>query len=91
MAEELLPFRIFVDPVVNKELRRLSSKDQGRIRTAIDGLSAGPPGGDVKKLQGRENEWRLRVGSWRVIFRVDFKQRHIYILHVHPRGSAYRK
>ena len=24
--------------------------------------------GDVKKLRGKPNEWRLRVGHWRVIF-----------------------
>jgi len=26
---------------------------------------------NVKKLQGRENEYRLRVGDWRVIFTQD--------------------
>ncbi|MFN0093714.1 MAG: type II toxin-antitoxin system RelE family toxin [Dehalococcoidia bacterium] len=25
--------------------------------------------GDVKKLQGGDERWRLRVGNWRVIFR----------------------
>lgn len=24
--------------------------------------------GDVKKLQGANNQWRLRVGDWRIVF-----------------------
>jgi mRNA interferase RelE/StbE len=27
--------------------------------------------GDVKKLVGRHDEWRLRVGDWRVIFELE--------------------
>jgi mRNA-degrading endonuclease RelE of RelBE toxin-antitoxin system len=24
--------------------------------------------GDLRKLEGREDEWRLRVGDWRIVF-----------------------
>ena len=90
MADETRPWRILIDEVVHKELKRLTPKDQARIRAAIDALSDGLGTGDIKKLRGRENEWRLRVGSWRVIFSPDFAARLIFILHVHPRGRAYR-
>lgn len=59
--------------------------DRQRIEQAIDGL----PTGDVKPLAGREDEWRLRVGTWRVIYVLDVKQRQIAVLAVRPRGSAY--
>ncbi len=37
-----------------------------RLSLLQDGLT-----GDVKKLSGHDNEYRLRVGSYRVLFRLD--------------------
>jgi mRNA interferase RelE/StbE len=42
---------------------------------------------NVKKLQGREHEYRLRIGDWRVIFAQDGVV--LNVLKVSPRGSAY--
>lgn len=45
--------------------------------------------GDVKKLAGAAARWRLRVGSWRVIFAFD-PPGHITVLTVADRRDAYR-
>jgi len=42
----------------------------------------------VRKLTGLE-EWRLRVGDWRVRFIRDDAARVIYVTRVLPRGRAY--
>jgi mRNA interferase RelE/StbE len=42
---------------------------------------------NVKKLGGREDEYRLRVGNWRVIFSQDGVI--LDVLKVRPRGRAY--
>jgi mRNA interferase RelE/StbE len=44
---------------------------------------------NVKKLQGREDEYRLRVGDWRVIFTQDGVI--LNVLKVRRRGSAYEE
>jgi mRNA interferase RelE/StbE len=49
------------------------------------------PDGDVKRLRGRGDEWRLRVGDWRVRFRVDWERHIIVVIAVLPRGSAYAR
>jgi mRNA interferase RelE/StbE len=46
--------------------------------------------GDVKKQQGQEDRWRLRVGDWRVIFPRDDSGQEIIVLAVASRGAAYR-
>jgi mRNA interferase RelE/StbE len=66
-----------------KALDRLPRNERERIITAISGL----PGGDVKKLQGREG-YRLRIGSWRVLYRVDGDA--ATILDIGARGGIYR-
>jgi mRNA interferase RelE/StbE len=52
--------------------------------------SAGSSNGDVRRLHGSGELWRLRVGDWRVRFHRDDSDRVISVLAVRPRGSAYQ-
>lgn len=51
-------------------------------------MVADPPRGDIAKLVGSDDEWRLRVGEWRVRF--TRQDGIVYVLRVLPRGRAYR-
>jgi mRNA interferase RelE/StbE len=73
-----------------RDLRRLDAPVRRRVLTALDGLLADPPVGDVVKLSGRPDEWRLRVGDWRVRFTREVDRRLIVVQRVLPRGRAYR-
>ena len=46
--------------------------------------------GDVVRLQGRDREWRLRVGDWRVLFAYQHEDGTLLILRILPRERAYR-
>lgn len=73
-----------------RDLKHLPVRDQGRVRAALDGLMRRPPTGDIRKLQGIEDEWRLRVGDWRVRFRLSHDGQWVDVLRILPRGRAYR-
>jgi mRNA-degrading endonuclease RelE of RelBE toxin-antitoxin system len=45
--------------------------------------------GDVVKLMNTD-EWRLRVGDWRVRFQQDAETGVVDVLRVLPRGRTYR-
>ena len=45
--------------------------------------------GDVQKLAGPGEEWRLRVGDWRVRFVHEAPPRRIHVLRVLNRRDAY--
>ncbi len=46
---------------------------------------------DIRKLKGEwEGFLRLRVGDIRIIFRIDFESKTIYIYHIHYRESVYK-
>lgn len=72
-----------------RDLRRLDQSTARRIVDAIDQL-ASTGHGDVVRLQGREQQWRLRVGDWRVIVAYDASDAAIRIVRVLPRGRAHR-
>jgi mRNA interferase RelE/StbE len=87
---EARPWRIEVSSRAEKELKRMPSAEQARVKQALDGLRVAPERGDVRKLTGRASQSRLRVGDYRVIFARDDEARAIVVLHVLPRGRAYR-
>jgi mRNA interferase RelE/StbE len=72
-----------------RDFKRLDPPVQRRIVTALDRLTGDPPAGDVVKLTNTD-EWRLRVGDWRVRFERDPETGVTNVLGVLPRGRAYR-
>lgn len=71
------------------ELRRLDRVTAQRIGRAVERYAEAEYG-DVRRLRGSDDELRLRVGDWRVRFRVNSDTGAIEVLRVLPRGRAYR-
>ncbi|MBI4339527.1 MAG: type II toxin-antitoxin system RelE/ParE family toxin [Chloroflexi bacterium] len=82
-------WRYVVTPQAERDLRGLDAQVRARVFEALDQYVAGRQRSDVKKLHGRDNEGRLRVGSWRVHFRVNTQEAVIVILAVRNRSDAY--
>lgn len=74
-----------------KFMSRLDSKSVSRIRSAVAGLTAEPPKGDIKAMQGCGNgSFRLRLGDWRIIYRVDHGEQALFIIEIGNRGDIYK-
>ncbi len=71
------------------DLRRLDRRTRIRIINAIE-RHATTGAGDVKRLRGRDNGWRLRVGAWRVLYGYRFDARVVEIARIVRRRDAYR-
>lgn len=72
-----------------RDLRRLAASDAQRVYEAVRTLAA-EGRGDVRKLRGQVDRWRLRVGDVRVVFAFEDTTHTITVVGVMPRGSAYR-
>jgi mRNA interferase RelE/StbE len=72
-----------------EDLRRLDPGLVKRIRQAVRRFAA-EGGGDLKKLKGYTDQWRLRVGDWRVIMTLANDPPRAIVTRVLPRQSAYR-
>ena len=70
-----------------KYLQKLDKNTQKRIIYAINFL----PFGDVKPLQGCSEDYRLRVGDYRIIFCKDDINLVITIIEIAPRGEIYKR
>ena len=76
-----------------KFLSKLDKKSVQRIRCAIEGLSLKPPAGDIKTMQGfSDGRLRLRIGSWRVIFKYGSENELeiLLVMDIGNRGDIYK-
>ncbi|MCL1994987.1 MAG: type II toxin-antitoxin system RelE/ParE family toxin [Defluviitaleaceae bacterium] len=76
-----------------KFLKKLPQNSSTQIRQAIRKLTLNPPQGDIKNMKGVPyDSQRLRVGSWRVIFRytTEDKLEILLVLEIGNRGDIYK-
>jgi len=79
--------QIVFSPTAKKQFLNLDRQIQIRIKAGIEKLAMVPPQGDITRLKSREDQYRLRIGDWRIIFRAINVVQIIAIL---PRGQAYK-
>ena len=82
-------WRVELTSRARRDLRRLDRPIRDRVLDAVDRVTADPPQGELVRLTGRD-EWRLRVGDWRVRCELDTERQVVLVLRVLPRGRAYR-
>ena len=73
-----------------KELQSLDPPVALRILKRIEALAKDPRPTEVRKLEGADDLWRIRIGGWRVVYRVVDKERLVDIVAVRHRREAYR-
>ena len=72
-----------------KYLDKCDTKTYSRLKSAIDDLATFD--GDIVKLQGRKDEYRLKKPPYRVIFTYVMGSNEIHVKNIYPRGDAYKK
>ena len=75
-----------VSKLAKKFIDKQDRKQRERIYKAIENL----PNGDVKKLQNNAQLYRLRVGTYRIIFQWIENEIIIYITNADNRGDIYK-
>jgi mRNA interferase RelE/StbE len=82
------PWALEFERRAEQDLRRLDPPVARRVLAALDRLLERDPSLDLRRLHGSD-EWRLRVGDWRVRLQLDFDAHVIVVVRVLPRGRAY--
>lgn len=80
---------LFITKRAQRELDSIADPIAKNISRHIRMLAHNSHPPNSKKLQGQEN-YRLRVGSFRVIYTVDTKAKEVTVLRVADRKTIYR-
>lgn len=81
-------YRIVILKRAKKFIDKLPPQEKQRIVKAIEKL---PDNGDIKKMQGYHDYFRLRVGDYRIIYTVDNGQLLICVVDAGSRGQIYNQ
>ena len=84
-------YKIFWKASVEKDLRKVDQQHISRIIEAIEKLKNDPFPFQYKKLRKSENEFRIRVGDYRIIYGVETTTKQIIIKYIRHRKDAYYK
>ena len=73
-----------------KEFRSLDAAIKRRIIPVIDKLIENPRPKGARKLRERKDLYRIRVGSYRVVYEIDDETRLIRVTRIRHRREIYR-
>lgn len=81
--------QILLSKKTQKFLRSVSAKQRVQFFEKLDLLIKGSPLLDIKKLQGYQFLYRLRVGEYRIVFEPNLQKRVVYIVIIAHRKEVY--
>ena len=82
-----MKYQIVIDKPALKFLQKQSPDQRERLLKAIYKL---PELGDIKPMSGHANLYRLRVGTYRVIYTIDNNILTVRVLTIGNRGDVYK-
>lgn len=73
-----------------KDLEKLPPHIVTNITRRIDALAFDPHPAQSKKLVNDHNRFRLRIGDYRALYRIDHTTKQIFVYQITHRKDAYR-
>ena len=83
-------YQILIEKHAEKDLKNLPHDLFNMIIKHILALKDNPWPTGVRKIIGSKNDWRIRVGDYRVIYEIDDKAKIVKVFRVKHRKEVYR-
>ena len=83
-------YRIEVSATAERQIRKLGKADQLRVLRAIQALALDPYPAGARKLHGYQDVFRVRAGTFRVLYSVAARVLIVIVLKVGNRKDVYR-
>ncbi|OGO15094.1 MAG: hypothetical protein A2Z02_05215 [Chloroflexi bacterium RBG_16_48_7] len=84
-------YRIEVSPAADRDLEKLKDRirrhDYERLRDAVRCLAEEPRPEGVRKIKGAEKAYRIRVGNFRIVYKLIDSEKLILILQIVRRSE----
>jgi mRNA interferase RelE/StbE len=82
-------YSVVIKSSAQRELDALDDVVFNRIDRRILALAENPRPAGCKKLKGYKNQWRIRIGAWRVVYLIDDSAGRVSITRVAHRREVY--
>ncbi len=83
-------YKLLLEQQAEKDLKRLPPDMFKRILPPLKQLAENPKPPGCRKLIGAENDWRIRVGDYRLVYEIDDAALVVRIWRIRHRREVYR-
>ena len=84
-------YSLEIKPSAGKELDALDDALFSRIDRKIMALAENPRPPGCKKLKGYRDQWRIRVGDYRVVYTIDDQKLLVEVTRIRHRSEVYEQ
>ncbi len=85
-------FKVAVHKNVVKQLKNLKKAHLKKLAYVLETLKTNPVPWrefDIRKIEGEENTYRIRIGDFRLVYFVDEENKIIHVIKLERRGRIY--
>jgi len=82
-------YNIILSKQAEKYFAKSGKRVQQKLQDALDDLAEFK--GDIVKLKGKKNEYRIKIPQFRIIFTYNKGEIEIKVIRINPRGDVYKK
>ncbi|MEM0951730.1 MAG: type II toxin-antitoxin system RelE/ParE family toxin [Cyanobacteria bacterium P01_H01_bin.74] len=86
-----MAYQIALTSKALKQLKKLGKSKENLFRPILEALAKNPRPPGATKLKGSENEYRVRVGDYRIVYSVQDAMLLVTVIKVAHRREVYRK
>jgi mRNA interferase RelE/StbE len=83
-------YRVIFLPVARRQADKLPMEVRNILRPHIRALSRNPRPEGYKKLSGKPDRYRIRVGNYRIIYRIEDAALVVLVVTIGDRKDVYR-
>jgi mRNA interferase RelE/StbE len=83
-------YSVFLAPAAERQLKKLPQQIAVQLVPLIKALAVDPRPLGAKKLKGSEDIWRIRKGTYRIVYEVKDKQLTVLVLKIGDRKQVYK-
>ncbi len=83
-------YEVLLERAAERDLKSLSVQIFQRILPRIKSLAQNPRPSGCHKLSGSRNDWRIRVGDYRIIYEINERSKVVRVMRVRHRREVYR-
>lgn len=86
-----MSYEILIQPAAQRQLKKLPLAVQKDLVVLIEQLSQEPRPLCCKKLKGRHNQYRVRLGDYRIVYSIEEMALIIRVIKVGHRRDVYEE
>jgi len=83
-------YRVLIERSAERDLKKLAADVRARSVKAMVALAKNPRPAGSRKLAGTKNDWRIRIGDYRIVYEIADEIRIVRVNRVRHRRDVYR-